>query len=369
MVEETAMQVWRRRHGATSKTVSGVPLPAAYGEPDAEYDRLRTSAALLDLTARGRLCVLGTDRVRFLNGQVTNDVKALVPGGGCYAALCTAKGRMEADLHVFQLGDELLLDLEPGLLPAVRNRLERFIVADDVELLDASGAFGLLSVQGPRAGAVMASLDPALSLPAAPFTIQSVPVEAFGEVHVANHPRLAGTGFEIYCPMATLPALAEELLRRVKAVGGGLAGWDALETARIEDGIPRYGQDMDATTLPPEAGLKERAISYRKGCYIGQETLARLHIHGRPVRRLRGVRFRGDPGVLPVTGDPLFLAGKPVGQVTSTAWSPALKEPVALAYVRREAEAHPEAVQLRTGNAEQHVRLVDLPLVKPEFWS
>lgn len=366
MANETGSNAWP---DASMTAVNGAPVPATYGDSAAEYDRLRRSAALLDLTSRGRLCVLGRDRIRFLNGQVTNDVKALAPGGGCYAVLCSAKGKMEADLHIYRLEEELLLDLEPGLLANVQARLERFIIAEDVELMDASDAFGLLSVQGPKSGMVLGALGWNLALPSARYSIQPVQVPGWGELYVTNHPRLAGAGFEVYCPMAVLPALAETLWAQVQAVGGGLAGWHALETARIEDGIPRFGQDMDATNLPPEAGIEERAISYRKGCYIGQEVIARLRTYGQAARKLRGLRFAPEITDVPQKGDSLVLNGKPVGHVTSAVRSPALGEVIALGYVRREVDLRTDAVRLIAGGRAHGVRLVDRPLVKPEFWS
>src|SRR5580698_8291519 len=138
--------------GAQFSGLNGQEIVADYGDVSAEYRALRASAGVLDFSFRGRICLTGTDRIRFLHGQITNDIKKLQAGEGCYAALTTAKGRMESDLNVFNLPDELLLDFEPGLTERVSERLEKFIVADDVQIVDAAPHYGLLSVQGPKAG-------------------------------------------------------------------------------------------------------------------------------------------------------------------------------------------------------------------------
>src|SRR5947209_9834304 len=142
--------------GASFIEVNGMEAVASFGDPILEYAALRNSAGLLDLSCRSRLCVAGADRKRFLHGQVTNNVKDLEAGEGCYAALTTAKGKMESDLNIYCLSDELLLDFEPGFSAAIVQRLERYIIADDVQVLDVAPQYGLLSVQGPAAGSILA---------------------------------------------------------------------------------------------------------------------------------------------------------------------------------------------------------------------
>ena len=142
---------FHRAHGANFAEVNGSEVPADYGDWLAEYEGLRKNAGIADLSCRSRLCLTGTDRIRFLHGQVTNNVQALGTGRGCYAALVNAKGRLEADLNAYALADELLLDSEPGLTGSLVQRLERYIVADDVQVVDVSSLYGLLTVQGPSA--------------------------------------------------------------------------------------------------------------------------------------------------------------------------------------------------------------------------
>ncbi len=338
-------------------------LVTHYGDWRAEHAALSHSAVVLDLSLRGRLCLLGADRERFLNGQVTNNVKTLRTGEGCYAALVNARGRIESDLNIFRLEDEFLLDFEPGLTATVAGRFERFIIADDVQVLDAAPHYGLLSVQGPRAGEVITALRLGTERPARPLELVRVRHPDFGELYLTNHPRVGLPGFELFVPATALVACAAALATAAEAVGGRLAGWQALELARIEHGIPRFGQDMDATNLAPEAGIEARAIHYAKGCYIGQEIIARIRTYGQVARALRGLRLSDDLDRLPARGDKLFKDGKEVGYLTSAARSPTLAANLALGYVRRECNSVGTELVLTSGGAESRAMIVPLPFI------
>lgn len=288
----------------------------------AGYEALTERAAFIDLSRRGRLCLVGADRQAFINGQVTNNVKDLRVGQGCYAALANAKGKMTCDLHIFVLHDEILLDVEAGLEGKVRERLEKYIVADDVQIADASGSFGLISVLGPKAVEVCEAAG--WRAPKNKFEI-----ELQDSMYVANVPRLGGVGVDIFFPMEG-PNPAEAL----RAACVEACSMEAFETVRVEQGIPRFGVDMDENTLAPEA-LGADAISYAKGCYIGQEVIARIRTYGQVAKALRGLRF--DAGAhVPKRGDKIFHHGKEVGFVTSAVYSPKLDRPIALGYVRKE---------------------------------
>jgi folate-binding protein YgfZ len=378
-----------------------------YGDASAEYTALRETAGVLDFSFRGRLCLVGADRVRFLHGQITNDVKRLRPGAGCYAALTTAKGKMESDLNVLALADELLLDFEPGLSAKVAARLEKYIVADDVQVVDAAPHYGLLSVQGPKAGEVIRALGLPMDLPAKEFNSVKVSDATLGEIYVVNLARLgllnrgvgqafqpagspdfpvrcselatgkspapadrnvrpttageavASVGFDLYVPVASLGAVADKLIAAAKALGGRACGWTAFETARIEAGIPRYGADMDETCIPLECGLEARAVSYQKGCYIGQEVINRIHSIGHVNRELRRLRLADDLPALPARGDKLFHDDKEVGYITSAVKLPTTRANVALGYVRREVKATGTVLQLVLGAHARDVKVLD----------
>ena len=347
--------------GARFAEVNGAEVVADYGDARAEHGALRETAGILDLSFRARLCVTGADRKTFLHGQVTNDVKALQPGTGCYAALITAKGKMQSDLNIWCLDDELLLDFEPGLSNAVAQRLDKFIIAADVQIVDAAPDYGLVSVQGPQAEAVVRMLALPWEIPAKPEGSSTTTDATLGQLYLMNQPRTGTAGFDVFAPTAALGAVADKLVAAAKSLDGRAAGWDALELARIEAGIPRYGADMDENNLPPEAGLDARAISYTKGCYIGQEVLARIRTYGQVAKALRGLRLADDLKTLPAKGDKLFQKGKEIGFITSAVYSPTFQANLALGYVRREANQIGNELTLRMAAAESTTRIVDLP--------
>ncbi len=347
--------------GARFIELDGAETVAGYGDRAHEHAALRERAGVLDLSFRSRVCLTGADRVRFLHGQVTNDVKRLHAGEGCYAALVNSKGRLESDLNIFCLADELLLDFEPGLRARVSERLERYLVADDVQIVDVSSLYGLLSVQGPGAEMVLQRLGLVQALPAHDFDSSRAMDPALGEVYVANRARLGSKGFDLFAPAETLSRLADGLLRTVEACRGCACGWEAFNLARIEAGIPRFGVDMDEANFPQECGIEARAVSYQKGCYIGQEVLNRIHTIGHVNRELRGLRLDGDLEALPAKGDKLFHAGKEAGWITSAAASPALHGNIGLGYVRREASQVGTELTLRTAAGDSLARVVQLP--------
>jgi len=384
--------------GARFAGLNDTEIVNDYGDWLAEHAALRQSAGVLDLSFRSRLCLVGNDRVRFLHGQVTNDVKKLRVGEGCYAAITTNKGKMESDLNIFCLADELLLDFEPGLTEKISQRLEKFIVADDVQIVDVAPHYGLLSVQGPRAEEVIGALGWG-EHPREPFSSIKISDAALGETYLVSHSRLnlfsrpatrgkgqgegqnrttspqpspplrggkgekIPAGFDLFIPNQSLGAMADKLVAVAKQIGGRACGWQAFETARIEAGIPRFGMDMDETNLPLECGIENRAVSYNKGCYIGQEVINRIHTVGHVNKEVRGLRFDDNLQSLPQKGDKLFRDGKEIGYLTSAVKSPVLDRNIALGYVRREANQIGIELTLRTTTGESFAKIVELPFV------
>ncbi len=335
--------------------LNGAEIVAHYGDVLAEHAALRASAGVLDLSFRSRICLTGADRARFLHGQVTNDVNRLRPGEGCYAAITTAKGKMESDLNIYALQDELLLDFEPGLAQKMSQRLEKFIVSDDVQIVDVAPLYGLLSVQGPKAEETIKALGIFPELPTKEFQSVIISDATLGEIYLINQSRQSGTdgvspaSFNVFVPSDSLGAVADKLIAAAKSIGGRACGWGALEIARIEAGIPRFGADMDESNIPLECGIESRAVSYKKGCYIGQEVINRIHSIGHVNKELRGLRLADDLKTLPVKGDKLFHEGKEVGYFTSVVKSPALNATIALGYVRREANPVGTVLTARNG--------------------
>ncbi len=344
--------------GARFTEVNGMEVVQYFGDPMAEYAALCESGGLLDLSFRGRLCLGGTERKRFLHGQVTNNVNDLKAGQGCYAALTTAKGKMQSDLNIYCLPDELLLDFEPGLSTVVMQRLEKYIIADDVQVAEVGSHYGMLSVQGPKAESIIANAGLGLELPASALSFTSAKESAGNEVYCMNQPRGRNTGFDLFVPALKLGEAAAKLLASAQSAGGRACGWEALEMVRIEAGLPRFGADMDETNLPPETGIENRAISYSKGCYIGQEVIARIRTYGQVSKTLRRLTLAGDLKALPKKGDKLCHGGKDAGYITSALASPAFKANIALGYVRREYQQPGTELTLRSTAGESLAKVV-----------
>jgi folate-binding protein YgfZ len=310
----------------------------ALRQPTADQRALREGCGLLDRSERGKLALTGSGAKALLQGQVTNDVEALTAGSGCYAAVLTAKGKMLGDLRILDTGDELWLDTERSALQAVFNVVHRSRIGFDVELHRRTLQQGLLSLIGPDARAVAGAED----LPVAEHANASGSVEGIRVLRVVTD-----AGIDLVCDAEQTAALAAALRER----GAVTVAEAAAECLRVEHGRPRYGVDLDETTIPQEAGLNERAVSFTKGCYVGQETVARLHYKGKPNRHLRGLRLS-----VPVPpGTELTLEGRPVGTLGSVADSP-LHGPIGLALVRREA---PPGTTLDAGAARAEV--VEVP--------
>jgi folate-binding protein YgfZ len=292
----------------------------ALPEIDAQYRELREGAGLVDRAERATLEVRGPDAPEFLQGQVTNDVTALEPGQGCYAAMLNPKGRIVADMRILRVGPErFIVDTEAGARDVVLRDLRMYRIGRQVEVADTPER-SILSVIGPRSDEVA---EQALgTLPA-------------GEEHSSNEAEedvfavRTNAGIDVLSGTERASVLGE----RLAAAGAHPVSFDAAEIVRVESGRPRHGVDMTADNLPAEAGIVERAVSFTKGCYVGQEPVARMHYKGHPNRHLRGLRLAGPAEA----GADLRASGKAVGSITSVVLSPALGR-IALALVRREVE-------------------------------
>ena len=305
-----------------------------------EYAAATSACGLLDRSERGKLALTGADAKEFLQGQVSNDVLALTPGAGCYATLLTPKGKMLADLRILDAGEELLLDTERVALQELFNVIRRFSLGYDVTLHKRTLERGLLSLLGPDAARV-AGAD---GLDEAEHAHVTVRVDAIEARAIRTD-----VGVDLLCGAADTEALAEALGR----AGALPISEETADTLRVERGRPRYGVDLDDTVIPQEAGLNARAVSFTKGCYVGQETVARLHYRGKPNRHLRGLRLSAPAA----TGAEIVFEDRIVGRLGSVVRSPSLGS-IALALVRREA---PPGSTVRVGPEEIEATVVELP--------
>jgi tRNA-modifying protein YgfZ len=306
----------------------------------AEHHVLETGCGLLDRSQRGKLALTGAEAKSFLQGQVTNDVEALEPGQGCYAAFLTHKGKMLGDMRVLDRGGELLLDTERASLQELFNMIRRHKLGRDVELHKRTLELGLLSMIGPDARRVAGAGE------LGPHEHDNAAAELAG-----RRATLVATdvGVDVFVDSANVA----EVRVALEAGGAVPVGEDAAEVLRVERGRPRYGVDLDDSVIPQEAGLNERAVSFTKGCYVGQETVARLFYRGKPNRRLRGLRLSAPAA----TGAALRLGEREVGRLGSTVVSPA-HGPIALALVRREAA---DGSTLAVGGDGTSAEVVELP--------
>jgi len=269
----------------------------------AGYEALRTAAAVLDLTGRGAIRVSGEDRARLLHAMSSNHIEGLAPGEGCYAFFLNAQGKILADANILCFADHLLLDTEPETRESLRRHVDKYVIAEDVTLEDTAPA--VLGIEGPQSGAALASAG--APVPAGDFSHA-----VWDDAVVARISWTGAPGFRIWLPAG----LKQAVLARL---GLPAASFDESEVVRLEHGKPRYGQDITDTTLPQES-QQMHAVSFQKGCYVGQEIVERIRARGQVHRRLERLEY--DAG------------HRPDAQITSEAYSPALGRMAGLGYVR-----------------------------------
>ena len=308
-------------------------------ELDGQYRALREEAGFLP-RERAALSVRGPDAVEYLQGQLTNDVESLERESGCYAALLDRKGHLQSDMRVLCLENEAIwLDLEPAPGPGVLKHLRTYSIGREVEIEDVTDQWAITSLIGPRAGELSG-------------------FDGLGPEHAQrwrnwDATEVLAVATDLGYDLITRAADSARLVELLTAAGAAQVSEAAAEIVRVESGRPRFGLDMGPEAMPAEAGITERAVDFEKGCYIGQEPVARLHYRGRPNRTLRGLRLSESAG----HGDPLRLGDREVGTIGTACLSPGLG-PIALAIIRREAD---EGDQLAVGDGSVTAEVVGLP--------
>lgn len=317
----------QEKSGASFGRYFDVELPAGFAGVELEWSAAREGCALIDAGFRSLLRATGSERAEFLQGMLTNEIVKLQPGGGTHAAYLTIQGRIVADMRVYILDDEIWLDIPIQRRALVKETLERYIVADDVELVDDDAIIPLLSLEGPRSSEIVAAVLAAGVSTLEPLSHTEQQFEGVN-LRIAAVSHTGERGFLVLGPSSAAAALWQRCL----AAGAVPVGMEALDVLRVEAGIPWCDREMDESTLAPEVGL-ESAISYGKGCYLGQEVVERVASRGQVQRKLVGLVC--DGATVPSPGVNLYHAGDEVGVVTSAALSVAVKGVIALAYVRR----------------------------------
>ena len=288
-----------------------------------QWRALHATCGLYDASSRSRLCLLGGDRASFLHGQVTQEIQKLDSGEGIYAALADLKGRFVSDLNVYCLPDEILLDFEPNHFDKVRERLETYIVSEDVCLVDPSEHYTMLSLQGPLSEKGLSHCFDLLVPPTRPGQLVSFThPEIEEEIYVSCRPRCPGHGFDLFVPRPHHQHVWESLLQATESIQGMAVGEVAMEMVRIEAGIPRSGFELTNAILVQESGLEDQMISFHKGCYIGQEVISRIKSVGKLNRQLCRFRLAGKPDPKPDQPVALMAGDQACGWLTSLAVLP-----------------------------------------------
>ena len=345
------------QRGGWTQEIGGQDVVLAYADVRAEYDALRTSAIVVDRSHRGRLRFFGEKSGEALTGLVTNDVLSMHPGNGQYGAALSAKGRIVSDLRIFASAGSYLVDAPPRAWPGWLAMVKKYVnprlsgYRDDSHAVRDLGIFG---ADSRRVAAAVGAIDADTLNALAPYAHVSATIDD-APVMIARAPDIGVEGYDLFVPFEQFDRLWE----RAVSAGAMPAGLGAWEIARVEAGRPEWGIDIDDTTIPQEANFDELdAISYTKGCYIGQEVVARVHFRGHVNRHLRGLRAASAEG--PPTGAQLIDdGGNHVGDIRSSVASPRLGG-IALGMVRREV-APGSSLNAKWEGGERRVDVTALP--------
>jgi folate-binding protein YgfZ len=362
---ETPLRAREMGLGAEFAAWFGCVLPDRFAPLESEYRFARESAALIDKNYRAFIWASGPDRLRYLNAVLTSDVRETSAGRGVPSLLLNPQGHIIAELEVYAVGDRFLIVSYQMIRERLIEALDKYIIMDDVTLEDATASLAVLGVEGPRSPEILRAvagveLDALVELGHVEATVASPESkEKSGAISVRVVRRSVGApGFECIVAREHVEALWDLLLDAVRAVGGGPIGYAALNSLRLEAGIPWFGYDFDESVIPHEAGLEHSHINYSKGCYTGQEIVERVRSRGHVNRVRVGVEFSGV--AVPERAIKLSAGGKEVGFVTRAAFSPALGHPIGMAYLRREVSAVGTSLEYSGGTA----RVIAVPLVR-----
>ena len=338
-------------------------IPTQFTDPVSEHLAVRNNVGITDVSYRGRHRLTGEDRAKFLHRIISNDVESLTTGQGTYAMLLTHRGKIIADLNITVLEDTISIDTASENTESLFNELDKYIIADDVELSDVTAETGAIAVHGPQSADLVQSVLGLNGLAALPERHNCVR-EADGDFkHTIVCVRTDSTGeigWTLYTAAEALAPLWETLMAEGVRFNVQPIGWNALESLRIEAGVPRYGTELTDAVIPLEAEL-EHAIDFEKGCYIGQEIVARMKYRGHPNRLLRGLEVDGKPIRKLQPNAKVFDGDKEVGWVTSSTFAPTLAKEIALGYVRIAVTEAGSRVQVETSDGRVDATIVRLP--------
>jgi folate-binding protein YgfZ len=359
VAKRSPLATFHNLNGALFAERDGWLLPIHFGNAAAEYKMVRSMAGLIDRCHRGLLQVTGPDRFTFLQGMLSNDLRDIKAGEAQYATVLSQQGKVLGDVRVLQSENSFYLDLWDFIKDKIVAHLNRYLVADEVEIADRSEGYGILSVQGPRSRELLQKLVEQGELPDRPALHTMVDVDA-AKICVVSDSHTGEAGFDLIIPVDALDDVARRAADIGRHYSAGWVGEEAQNTLRIEAGIPRYGVDISEDNLLLETGL-EHAVSFKKGCYLGQEVVERIRSRGHVNKKLCGFLLDGqDPAR---AGDLIFAAGKAIGAITSSVYSLALARPIALGYLHRDFWAPGTIVAVNRGGESIAAAVAELPFL------
>ncbi|MBI3316648.1 MAG: aminomethyl transferase family protein [Candidatus Omnitrophica bacterium] len=349
--------------GATLKVEQDWRIPSLFKDFQTEYHAVRKAVGLIDQSYRGKIEVTGKDRAAFLHRMLSNDIQNLGLGNGCYAALLTATGKILMDMNVLVFANSILLGVDMGMEKRLISHLNKYLINEDVKLRDITEDFALLALQGPRSEALAHTLFPG------PFPELSKRQHGnfhMGDVEVTviRISRTGEWGYHLTVAKENAMRVAERVMVVGKLYGLQPVGHGTSEILRIEAGVLRYGIDVDEDISLPETGLEGLAASETKGCYPGQEVVARVKTYGGLQRKMTGFVFERGP--LPGSGNKVLKNGLEAGWITSACFSPTLGKGIALGYVTKEAFGMSEEVMIKTADSEISARTRELPFISSD---
>jgi folate-binding protein YgfZ len=358
-----------RRAGATLREEDGCVVPASFGDAGAEYEAVRGGGAgLFDLSARGLVEVSGGEAVQFLNGMVTNDVARLEDGAWMHAAFPNPQGRLLASTRVLRDGARFIFDTEPATYPVLLKTLERFTLAGDFRVRDLTSETALVSLQGARAAELASVALGGDAVTRIGRGRVAIAIAAWGRepLRVIRATHTSEDGFDLFVDAEK----AEYLWDTLVEAGARPVGSDVQEVLRVEAGLPRYGADASDANVVLEVVDEAEAVSYTKGCYAGQEIIARIHWRGHVAKRLAGVIFDRDAEPPAESRLRDCAEGREAGRITSTAYSPRLRRRVALALVKYDFLTPGTELKVFSGDAEVcSAHIAELPLVRGSWYT
>lgn len=331
-----------------------------FTDPHQEHHAVREGAGVVDLSHRGRLRLTGSDRVGYLHRIISNDVEGLSVGEGNYATILTNRGKIIADMKVFVFEDAVGIETNAETTSTLYQELDKYLIADDVTIEDFTERTGAVGIHGPKSTELLRE-------------VYGLDVEHLSEyyniVHETDGRRIicaranetGEVGYNLCTASESIEWLWDTILTKGRAFGVTPVGLTALNSLRIEAGIPRYGAELGDSVFPGEAEL-ENAISYEKGCYIGQEIVARMKYRGHPNRLLRGFEIDGD--VPPQNGDRLLDGDKEIGWITSAIVSPTFRRTIGMGYVRMAFTDEGSQLQIETAEDRMDATVRGLPFYR-----